>query len=101
MISTTAATERETALFAKRQEAIRLTLGVLQSELDLRDYEAEQLRYALNRPNFYEFWFSGRGSSLKVYLNNSGVPFVHDQHNARALLSVVRDVNAKLAALFA
>jgi hypothetical protein len=95
-------TERAMALTARKDELIRKTLSILQADLSLKDYEAEELRRDLNRDNFSEFWFPGTfGGSLKVFLDGRGTPFVYDQYQNMKLVEQITETNAKLRALFA
>lgn len=102
MTNTASTIERDMALTARKDELIRKTLSILQADVNLKDYEAEELRRGLNRENFSEFWFPGTfGGSLKVFLDGRGVPFVYDQYQNMKLVQQITETNARLRALFA
>jgi len=88
---------------ATKQKAsvIENICAILQADLGLKNYEAETLAERLNEPNFYEFWFSGdKSGSIKVYLDQRGLPYVTDQYNTVNLKKLIPAVNAKIQALF-
>lgn len=73
------------------------TVQIIQSDFEIKDYEAEHLAFVLSEPNFFEFWFNGsKHGSYKVFTEHD-LPYVWDQlRNVR-----VDTTNAKIRELFA